>query len=66
VEIGEPDVEDRPLGAAPLALAQTGMMAERLERAGATVEIVTVTTPGDRSHAPVSEIGIGGVHLGPA
>ncbi|QUQ70485.1 hydroxymethylbilane synthase [Kutzneria sp. CA-103260] len=42
-----------------LALAQTGMMAERLERAGATVEIVTVTTPGDRSHAPIAEIGVG-------
>jgi hydroxymethylbilane synthase len=35
------------------------MMAERLERAGATVEIVTVTTAGDRSHAPVAEIGVG-------
>lgn len=42
-----------------LALAQTGMMAERLERAGATVEIVTVTAPGDRSHAPIAEIGVG-------
>ncbi|MEV6605036.1 hydroxymethylbilane synthase [Kutzneria sp. NPDC051319] len=42
-----------------LALAQTGMMAERLERAGATVEIVTVSTPGDRSNAPVAEIGVG-------
>jgi hydroxymethylbilane synthase len=42
-----------------LALAQTGMMAERLERAGATVEIITVSTPGDRSHAPIAEIGVG-------
>jgi hydroxymethylbilane synthase len=42
-----------------LALAQTGLMAERLERAGATVEIVTVSTPGDRSDAPIAEIGIG-------
>ncbi|KAA2264846.1 hydroxymethylbilane synthase [Solihabitans fulvus] len=42
-----------------LALAQTGHIAEALERAGAKVEIVTVSTPGDRSSAPIAEIGIG-------
>ncbi|MCK2236726.1 MULTISPECIES: hydroxymethylbilane synthase [unclassified Crossiella] len=42
-----------------LALAQTGTVAQALEQAGATVEIVTVSTPGDRSSAPIPEIGIG-------
>ncbi|HEX4723264.1 MAG TPA: hydroxymethylbilane synthase [Pseudonocardiaceae bacterium] len=42
-----------------LALAQTRLMADALERAGATVEIITITTPGDRSSAPIQEIGIG-------
>lgn len=42
-----------------LALAQTGMIADALRRAGQDVEIVTVTTPGDRSLAPIAEIGVG-------
>jgi hydroxymethylbilane synthase len=42
-----------------LALAQTRLMADALERAGAVVEIITITTPGDRSSAPIPEIGIG-------
>ncbi|GAA2663245.1 MULTISPECIES: hydroxymethylbilane synthase [Actinosynnema] len=42
-----------------LALAQTGIIADALRAAGAQVEIVTVSTPGDRSHAPIAEIGIG-------
>jgi hydroxymethylbilane synthase len=42
-----------------LALAQTRLMADALEAAGATVEIVTVTTPGDRSTEPIPNIGIG-------
>ncbi|GLZ38214.1 hydroxymethylbilane synthase [Actinokineospora sp. NBRC 105648] len=42
-----------------LALAQTGTIADALEKAGATVEIVTVSTPGDRSSAPIAEIGVG-------
>ncbi|WP_199441631.1 hydroxymethylbilane synthase [Umezawaea beigongshangensis] len=42
-----------------LALAQTGLIADALERAGARVEIVTVSTPGDRSSAPIAEIGVG-------
>jgi hydroxymethylbilane synthase len=42
-----------------LALAQTGTIADALRRAGENVEIVTVSTPGDRSHAPIAEIGVG-------
>ncbi|MBP2476008.1 hydroxymethylbilane synthase [Crossiella equi] len=42
-----------------LALAQTGTIASALEAAGAAVEIVIVSTPGDRSSAPIAEIGIG-------
>ncbi|MCA1655910.1 MAG: hydroxymethylbilane synthase [Pseudonocardiaceae bacterium] len=42
-----------------LALAQTGIVAAQLEAAGAKVELVTVLTPGDRSSAPIAEIGIG-------
>ena len=43
-----------------LALAQTQTIAEMLERAaGIRTEIVTVSTPGDRSDKPVQEIGIG-------
>lgn len=42
-----------------LALAQTQTIADALERAGARVEIVTVSTPGDRSSKPIPEIGIG-------
>ncbi|MBB5954722.1 hydroxymethylbilane synthase [Saccharothrix tamanrassetensis] len=42
-----------------LALAQTGHVADALRAAGADVEIVTISTPGDRSSAPVAEIGIG-------
>jgi hydroxymethylbilane synthase len=42
-----------------LALAQTGTVADALEKAGAKVEVVTVVTHGDRSSKPVAEIGIG-------
>jgi hydroxymethylbilane synthase len=42
-----------------LALAQTGTVADALEKAGAKTELVTVVTPGDRSSAPIAEIGIG-------
>ncbi len=42
-----------------LALAQTQLIADALEAAGAAVEIVTVTTPGDRSAAPIPDIGVG-------
>lgn len=42
-----------------LALAQTGTIAAALEKLGEQVEIVKVSTPGDRSSAPISEIGVG-------
>ncbi|PRX45555.1 hydroxymethylbilane synthase [Prauserella shujinwangii] len=42
-----------------LALAQTGTIAAKLEQEGRPVEIVTVSTPGDRSSAPIAEIGVG-------
>lgn len=42
-----------------LALAQTRAIATQLEEAGAKVEIVPVSTPGDRSSAPIEEIGVG-------
>ena len=42
-----------------LALAQTGTVAAQLEQAGATVEVITVVTPGDKSSAPIAEIGVG-------
>lgn len=42
-----------------LALAQTRLMADALEAAGAMVELVTVTTPGDTSEQPIAEIGVG-------
>ncbi|MGH3949156.1 MAG: hydroxymethylbilane synthase [Pseudonocardiaceae bacterium] len=45
--------------ASALALAQTGIIAAALEQAGETVEIVKVSTPGDRSSAPIAEIGVG-------
>jgi hydroxymethylbilane synthase len=43
-----------------LALAQTQIIAEMLEQAsGVRTEIITVSTPGDRSDKPVAEIGVG-------
>lgn len=42
-----------------LALAQTGTVAAQLEAQGAKTELVVVSTPGDRSSAPIPEIGIG-------
>jgi hydroxymethylbilane synthase len=42
-----------------LALAQSGAVAAQLEAEGNKVELVTVVTPGDRSAAPIAEIGIG-------
>jgi len=40
-------------------MAQTGTVADALRRAGAEVELVPISTPGDRSSAPITEIGIG-------
>jgi hydroxymethylbilane synthase len=42
-----------------LALAQSGTVAALLESAGARTELITVVTPGDKSSAPIAEIGIG-------
>jgi hydroxymethylbilane synthase len=42
-----------------LAMAQTAWVAEALEKAGHPTELVPVTTPGDQSSAPISEIGVG-------
>jgi hydroxymethylbilane synthase len=42
-----------------LALAQTGTIADALRATGAEVELVTVTTPGDQSSAPIPTIGVG-------
>ncbi len=40
-------------------MAQSSTVAEELERAGYTTELVRVSTPGDQSQAPINEIGVG-------
>ncbi|MFR9731434.1 hydroxymethylbilane synthase [Saccharopolyspora sp. MS10] len=45
--------------ASALAMAQTSMIAEQLEAAGHPTQLVQVSTPGDRSMAPIAEIGVG-------
>lgn len=45
--------------ASALAMAQSWAVAEQLESAGYVTELVTVSTQGDRSMAPISEIGVG-------
>lgn len=42
-----------------LAVAQTETVAEPLRAAGHTVELVQISTPGDRSSKPIPEIGVG-------
>jgi hydroxymethylbilane synthase len=42
-----------------LATAQTGIVAERLRAAGHRCELVQISTSGDRSSAPVAELGVG-------
>src|ERR687898_1974161 len=42
-----------------LAMAQTGIVADRLRAAGHTCELVEISTSGDRSSAPVAELGVG-------
>lgn len=42
-----------------LAMAQSGTVAERLRAAGHPAELVSVSTSGDRSMAPVVELGVG-------
>ena len=49
------------LGTRPsaLAVAQSELVAQRLRAAGHTVELVTVSTSGDRSSAPIPSLGVG-------
>ncbi|HEY0814791.1 MAG TPA: hydroxymethylbilane synthase [Pseudonocardia sp.] len=42
-----------------LAIAQSGQIAQRLRDAGYPCELLEVSTPGDRSAAPVAELGVG-------
>jgi hydroxymethylbilane synthase len=42
-----------------LAVAQSGMIAERIIAAGRPAELVNVSTTGDRSLAPIAELGVG-------
>ena len=42
-----------------LAVAQSGLVAERLRAAGHPAELVTVSTRGDRSSAPIPTLGVG-------
>jgi hydroxymethylbilane synthase len=42
-----------------LAVAQTNKVADRLRAAGHDVELVEISTAGDRSAAPVTELGVG-------
>lgn len=42
-----------------LAMTQSSTVAEALERAGYATELVRVSTAGDRSQAPINEIGVG-------
>ncbi|MDT0348503.1 hydroxymethylbilane synthase [Pseudonocardia charpentierae] len=55
--------QNRPLrlGTRPsaLAVAQSELVAERLRAAGHAVELVTVSTSGDRSAAPIPTLGVG-------
>ncbi|MGI5125922.1 hydroxymethylbilane synthase [Pseudonocardia sp. CA-107938] len=45
--------------ASKLAMAQSGIVADQLRAAGHEVELVEVSTPGDRSAAPIAEVGVG-------
>lgn len=42
-----------------LAVAQSGHVADRLRAKGHTCELVEISSPGDRSSAPVAELGVG-------
>lgn len=42
-----------------LAVAQSGQVAQRLREAGHECELVEISSPGDRSLAPVVELGVG-------
>src|SRR5690606_37596147 len=41
-----------------LAMAQTGIVADRLRAAGHECELVGISTSGDRSSAPVAQLGV--------
>ena len=49
------------LGTRPsaLAVAQSELVAQRLRDAGHTVELITISTSGDRSSAPIATLGVG-------
>lgn len=40
-------------------MTQSGLVADRLRAAGHEIELVEVATPGDRSSAPIPEVGVG-------
>lgn len=42
-----------------LAVAQSGTVADRIRAAGRAAELVTVSTHGDRSLAPIAQLGVG-------
>jgi hydroxymethylbilane synthase len=42
-----------------LAVAQSNLVAERIRAGGRAAELVEVATPGDRSTAPVAQLGVG-------
>ncbi|HEX5813018.1 MAG TPA: hydroxymethylbilane synthase, partial [Pseudonocardia sp.] len=49
------------LGTRPsaLAVAQSQLVAQRLRDAGHDVELITISTSGDRSSAPIATLGVG-------
>ncbi|MCW2829511.1 MAG: hydroxymethylbilane synthase [Aeromicrobium sp.] len=49
--------------ASALATTQSGLIADRLRAAGAEVELVTISTEGDRSSAPLASMGGQGVFV---
>jgi hydroxymethylbilane synthase len=56
-----PDAVPLRVGTRPSALAkaQTGIVADRLRAAGHACELVEISTSGDRSSAPVAQLGVG-------
>src|SRR4051812_24958165 len=49
--------------ASALAMTQSGMIADRLRATGIDVELVTISTEGDRSQQPLVEFGGQGVFV---
>ncbi|MCW0212324.1 MAG: hydroxymethylbilane synthase [Pseudonocardia sp.] len=56
-----PDPKPLRIGTRPsaLAVAQSGTIAELIRAAGRPAELVSVSTTGDRSLAPIAELGVG-------